>query len=94
MTQPPDTSSEAGWHLDKKVPITLIVTILIHLGVSIWWARGLESRLSSVERDQARQEKRDEAQDNEARAAVAQLRSYLDRIDGKLDRLIERGNGK
>ena len=85
------TQEDTHWHLDKKVPITLIVTILVHLGVSIWWARGLESRLASVERDQARQERRDDLQDNEARSAVLQLRNQLDRIDTKLDRLIEKG---
>lgn len=85
------TQEDTHWHLDKKVPITLILTILLHLGVSIWWARGLESRLATVERDQARQERRDDLQDNEARAAVLQLRNQLDRIDTKLDRLIEKG---
>lgn len=83
----------SNWHLDKKVPITLIVTLIVQSATIVWWARGIEARVYAVEKDQAKQEKRDDNQDREARDAVIQLRAQLERIDQKLDRLIERGAG-
>jgi Tfp pilus assembly protein PilO len=79
------------WHLDKKVPITLLMTIVVQTVLGVVFLTKLDSRVARLEDDRHAQLRRDESQDNEARAAVAQLRSYLDRIDGKLDRLIERG---
>ena len=36
----------ADWHLDKRFPITLVVTVLIQTGVLVWWASTVESRLA------------------------------------------------
>jgi len=41
-----------GWHLDKKVPIALIIVLVIQtVGVVIWGTR-LDSRVEFVERSQ------------------------------------------
>lgn len=42
------------WHLDKRVPISLIVTILIQTAVFGWLLSKFDSRLLSVERVSAR----------------------------------------
>lgn len=41
------------WHLDKRIPIALIVTLGIQTGLGIWWAADLSARLTQVERVQA-----------------------------------------
>lgn len=43
------------WHLDKRVPIALIVAIAIQTGGMIWWASGITERVNTLERraDQA-----------------------------------------
>jgi hypothetical protein len=38
------------WHLDKKVPLALIVTLLVQSGAFIWWAAKADSRLDALER--------------------------------------------
>lgn len=42
-----------GWHLDKRVPISIIAAILFQTGALIWWASSIESRVSSLEREYA-----------------------------------------
>lgn len=37
------------WHLDKKVPIALIVTILVQTATVIWWASSLSVRVQHLE---------------------------------------------
>ncbi len=38
-----------GWHLDKKVPISLILAIMVQTGMAVWWLAALESRVSVIE---------------------------------------------
>lgn len=37
--------SREPWHLDRKVPLALIVTIVLQTGLGVWWAAGLTSRV-------------------------------------------------
>lgn len=37
------------WHLDKRVPIALIVTILFQSFAAVWWASAVERRVSALE---------------------------------------------
>jgi hypothetical protein len=39
----------SGWHLDKKVPIALIVTLFIYGGTFLWWASGITHRIQAIE---------------------------------------------
>lgn len=34
------------WHLDKRIPITLIITIIIQTMGVTWWASNVEARVS------------------------------------------------
>jgi hypothetical protein len=38
------------WHLDKRVPIALILTIAIQTGGFIWWASDVNARVAQLER--------------------------------------------
>lgn len=38
------------WHLDKRVPLALIVTIIIQTAGLVWWASSLSERVNSLER--------------------------------------------
>lgn len=38
------------WHLDKRVPIALIVAIFIQTSGVIWWASSITARMDQVER--------------------------------------------
>jgi hypothetical protein len=41
------------WHLDKKVPLALIVTLLLQSGAFIWWAAKADNRIDNLERTSA-----------------------------------------
>lgn len=38
-----------AWHLDKKVPVTIILTILLQTAALIWWASKMDSRVATLE---------------------------------------------
>lgn len=54
---PPQTEKHTeNWHLDKKVPIAIILAIVVQTSGLIWWAATLNSRVSSLEaRDSTQQ---------------------------------------
>lgn len=41
--------SDTHWHLDRKVPISIILTILIQTAGVMWWAASANERLNSLE---------------------------------------------
>lgn len=47
-----DDPASASWHLDKRIPIALILTLALQTGTIIWWAAGVTARLEQVERRQ------------------------------------------
>lgn len=38
------------WHLDKKIPLALMLTIGFQTGIFIWWAAQLSERVNTLER--------------------------------------------
>lgn len=82
-----------GWHLDKKVPISIIVAILIQFGGGLWFVSRLDARIIALEAAQVMQADRDNRQDSSLNNSLTLLRSDMRDINNKLDRLIEtRGN--
>lgn len=45
--------SDASWHLDKRVPIALIVAIAVQTGGVVWWGATTAERLNALERNVA-----------------------------------------
>lgn len=41
---------ETRWHLDRRVPLALILTIVIQTAGLVWWASSLSERVNSLER--------------------------------------------
>lgn len=41
---------DGAWHLDKKVPLALIFTIMAQTSMGFWWASNTSTRLEAVER--------------------------------------------
>jgi len=41
--------NDARWHLDKRVPIALILTIFIQTVGIVWWAATVTSRVDRLE---------------------------------------------
>jgi hypothetical protein len=80
---------DARWHLDKKVPISIIVAMFVQFGGGIWFLSRLESRVVALETERLAQHNVDEAQDRFRSEALGTLRADMRDINTKLDRIIE-----
>ena len=79
-----------SWHLDKKVPLSLIFAMLIQAAMVIWAVADIKKDVEILKSRVATQADRDERQDKTLGEVVARLQTQLERMDGKLDRLIEK----
>jgi hypothetical protein len=50
MVKRAQLEADTAWHLDKKVPIALIVAIAVQSGSMVWWAASASERLNVLER--------------------------------------------
>jgi hypothetical protein len=86
------------WHLDKRVPIGMIVTLLVQFALGLWFISKLDARVYALEVAQVTQRERDINQDADNNRAFSLLRDDLREVSRKLDRLFENGfngpNGK
>jgi glutathione S-transferase len=95
----PAPAAEA-WHLDKKVPIGLLIGLLIQVLWFSWWASSLNSSLQAVIEKSQYHDVQISAlntgrEQNSSRITALETRGQttdakLDRIEDKLDRLIEK----
>lgn len=93
-------SDSEHWHLDKRVPITLILTILAQTGVAVWFASSLSSRveantvaITKISNSALAQDERVRINTNTLSRVDETLRNLentLERIDQALDRLEEK----
>lgn len=79
-----------GWHLDKKVPITLIIVLLAYGVSGLWIVADMKKDIEILKTQYIMQRDRDERQDRDMTEGLSRLRESLRAMDGKLDRLIER----
>lgn len=42
--------ADARWHLDKRVPIALLLAMLIQTGGAFWWAATISERINNLEK--------------------------------------------
>jgi hypothetical protein len=78
MGEKDDDPASGNWHLDKRIPIALILALVGHAGATIWWGADITARLSQVERMQ--------------QASAPQVERIIrleTRMEGIADRLVE-----
>ncbi len=80
-----------SWHLDKKVPLSLICTILIQAAMVIWAIADIKKDVELLKQDTAGLHIRDTAQGDSLKEAMKLMQDQFARLDSKLDRIIERG---
>ena len=83
-------STKESWHLDKKVPLSLIFAMLIQAAMVIWAVADIKKDVEILKSRVATQQDRDDRQDKTLGEVVSRLQTQLERMDGKLDRLIEK----
>lgn len=67
-----DPAAES-WHLDKRVPVALIIALVLQAGGFGWWAASLDTRMSVAERDIVKLEAQGDALVAAAQAQAVQL---------------------
>lgn len=82
------------WHLDRKVPITLIFAIFLQTATAVWWAASIQGRMAQIERENERSTLRSEQIDTavaeQARSiavlseTVANTNRYLERLQTEI----------
>lgn len=78
------------WHLDKKVPIALIVALIMQAATTVWFGSKLDSRIAMLEDSRLVQHVVDDKQDKLTGDAITLLRSDIHDVGAKVDRLFER----
>ena len=85
---------ERHWHLDRRVPVALIVTIIMQTIGIVWWAASISARVQVLERrlDEARSNQnrivRLEANQSAVYQRLDRIEAASRRIEAKLDRLL------
>ena len=89
-----DRHDDRHWHLDKRVPVALIITITMQTVGIVWWAASLSARVDALEArvNEARENQNRIVRLEANQAAVSRrMDRMLDafrRVEGKLDRLL------
>jgi len=96
MTQPTERRSEIrpddlGWHLDKKVPLSLIFAVIVQAAMFVGAWMDLKKDVEILKARVQTHEIRDDRQDMDMKESLALLRESLEVLNAKMDRLIERG---
>jgi hypothetical protein len=78
-----------GWHLDKRVQISHILATITCAAAVAAYVGQLKTDVELLKKGAVDQIERDTRQDSALRDSVAQLNMRLDRIESKLDRVIE-----
>ena len=80
---------DTAWHLDKKVNLSHIVATLMLAAAIFTWGSKIEQRVALVEEKASRQAQTDQAQDQEFRRYVVEMREDIRELSRKIDKLIE-----
>ena len=73
----PRDPASGPWHLDKRVPIALIVAIALQTGAGFFWAGAINHRVASIETRQNLADARMLDQNHESRIAVLESQYLL-----------------
>ena len=77
--------SDGRWHLDKKVPIAMILAIIGQTFAFGWWAAAQSARIDMLEKEGARLEKRIDTQER----VTTNASDRLIRVEEKITAILE-----
>ena len=84
------SDKEDQWHLDKKVPLSLIFAMLVQAAMVIWAIADIKKDVEVLKAAMVRQLDRDNRQDRAGAEAVALVREDLREVKSMLQKLLER----
>lgn len=80
-----------AWHLDKRVPIALIVSLAIQTAGMVWWAASITGRVDNLA--QTSEEMRASKTSERLPVLEEQIRNLkkdVEKLDRKIDELLRR----
>jgi Tfp pilus assembly protein PilO len=80
------------WHLDKKVPISILGLVFIQLLGFLWYVADIRKDVELLKLGQTIAENRDVRQDRIISESISMLRADIQILTSKVDRLVEKGN--
>lgn len=86
----PTPPPELGWHLDKKVPLSLIAAMIAQVVVVVMFFADIKRDVELLKAKTIAMELQNSADKTTLRDSLAIMRAQFDRMDTKIDRLIER----
>lgn len=86
---PTPKPEDSSWLLDKKINLSHIVATLMLAAAIFTWGSKIEQRIALVESAAVRQQAIDQAQDQEFRRYVVEMRDDIRELSRKMDKLIE-----
>jgi len=85
-----DPTPDNQWHLDKKVPLSLIFAMLVQAAMVIWAIADIKKDVEVLKAAMAQQIDRDNRQDRAGSEAMALVREDLREVKSMLQKLLER----
>jgi len=85
------SDKEGQWHLDKKVPLSLIFAMLVQAAMVIWAIADIKKDVEVLKAAMVQQLDRDSRQDRATADAVGLVREDIKEVKVMLSRLIDRG---
>lgn len=93
MTQPSDQERER-WHLDKRIPIATLVTLLVLTIGGVLHIAEIRKDVELLREQQRAMVDRMDRRDSTTDQSSSEMRRWLERMEAKLDKLVEKaGNG-
>lgn len=77
------------WHLDKKVPLSLIFAMLVQAAMVILAISDIKKDVEVLKAQTVSQRDRDDRSERITNETFQLLRNQLDKMDQKLDRVLE-----
>lgn len=81
---------EGGWHLDKKVPLSLIFAMIVQVIVVTMFFADIKRDVELLKADTAVLHQRDSQLVNDSDKQSLIIQGQYQRLEAKLDRLIEK----
>lgn len=92
MPENNDDPASRGFHWDKRIPIALILTVAIQTVVVGMWIGRLEQRVANLEEKESRTAQSDgPSRLVRVETQIDDVRRTIERMDSKVDRLLNRG---
>lgn len=88
------THDHERWHLKKEIQLGHLITTIVVATSAMWYVAKLEQRIAIIETQVVVQRERDSLQDLHFAEGQRDVKAHLERMESKLDRLIERRGGQ